>query len=1045
MSILLITTLCQMAWAQSRSITGRVTDQKTSEGLPGVTVLLKGTSVGTSTSNEGNYTLTVPQAGGTLVFSSIGMVAQEKSIGSLSTINVALTQNTVQTGEVIVTALGIERDRKSLGYAVQTLENKEITRASEPNLIRSLQGRVAGVQITSASGSAGGATRVQIRGPQSFTGNNQPIYVVDGNVISNTALTTASGTGGDLNNGVDLPNRAADIDPNNIASITVLKGPAAAALYGAQAASGAIIITTKKGGGLNGRSQINVISSTTLDRVNRLPNFQNTYGSGNNGVYSPENNQSWGPKMLGQNVADWRTYTIAPSGAASVDSVALVPHPDNVRNFFQTGVTYNNAVNFSASNATSNFYASVADVRIKSFIPNTDYQRTTVAVNASTRLFNKLTVGGNMNYINSGGNLGTQGQSRGNIIQTIVNTPRDIEITDQKDYNDPRYNLTGYYLAGFRNNPYFLLDNNLLTNTVDRFLGNANLSYDPTDWLNITFRQSVDTYSDLRQQKIATGTIANLTGRYTEDNINGRNLTTDFLVNVTKKLNDNLVLKGILGSNYQEQKISRLTVDGPGGLVIPNFFDVSNFSGNPSTVKNDSKVRLLGIFADIQLTYRDYLSLDVTGRNDIASTLPYKNRSFFYPSANASFVFTNAFKIQNSILSFGKVRANIASVGKQAPFGILNPIFARSGVDDGFNGQYAPPFQNGVAGFRVGNFLSNPDLKSELTTSYEVGTELRFFKDRLNIDATFYDSRSKNIIVAVPVASTSGFTSVYTNAGTMRNRGIELLVGGTPISTASGFTWGVNITYTRNRNEVLEVTNIVPNVSIGGLSNPVLEARLGQPYGSFFGTAMQRDPSGNIVVSATTGLPLAAGATTTLGNIQPNYLAGLSNTFTYKGLSLNVLFDAKQGGKFWSNTINTGLFTGNLQETTANDRQPFLVPGSVVRNSDGTFSPNTKLADPYAYWTTINNIGENALYDASYVKLREASLSYSLPSTLVSKLKLTGIQVSLTGRNLFLWTPASQPHLDPEVSAFGSGNTQGYEFYSYPSTRSMGASIRLTL
>jgi TonB-linked SusC/RagA family outer membrane protein len=1048
MSFLLMFTLFQTVFAQTRTISGRVTEQKTGDGLPGVTVLLKGTSTGTSTSNEGNYTLTVPQTGGTLVFSFVGMVTQEKAIAGQSNINVILVNDAVQTDEVVVTALGIERERKTLGYAVQTLDNKEITRASEQNLVRSLQGRVAGVQINASSGSAGGATRIQIRGPQSFSQNNQPIYVVDGNVISNNATTTSSNSGGDLNNGVDLPNRAADIDPNNIASITILKGPAAAALYGAQAASGAIIITTKKGGGANGRSQLNVISSVTLERVSRLPAFQNTYGSGNNGVYDPQNNQSWGPRMDGRKVADWHTYTLAPSGAASVDSIALVPHPDNVRNFFQTGLTYNNAVNFSGSNESSNFYASVADVHIKSFIPNTNYHRSTVAFNGTTRLFNKLTVGGNVSYVNSGGDLGTQGQSRGNIIQTIVNTPRDIEIKDQEDYNDPRYNLTGYYLAGFRNNPYFLLANNLLTNTVDRVFGNASFSYDPTSWLNITFRQSVDSYSDLRQQKIAQGTIANLTGRYSEDNITGRNLTTDLLVNVTKRINENFTIKGIFGSNYQEQKLSRTIVEGVtgAGLVIPGFYDISNINGAYLPVKSDSKVRLLGVFADIQLNYRSFLSLDVTGRNDIASTLPYKNRSFFYPSANASFIFTDAFKIENKILTFGKIRANIASVGKYAPFGILNPIFTKSTVDDGFSGGYNSPYSGaGVNGFRVGNFLSDPNLKSELTTSYEVGTELQFFKNRLRVDATYYDSRSKDIIVAVPVASTSGFTSVYTNAGTMRNRGIELLIGGSPVSTASGFVWDINATYTRNRNEVLEVTNIIPNIGIGGLSSPSLEARVGQPYGSFFGTQMQRDPNGNIVVSATTGLPQVSPVTTTLGNIQPDFLAGLSNTFSYKGFSLNVLFDTKQGGKFWSNTINTGYFAGNLKETTLNDRLPFVVAGSVVRNTDGTYSPNTKTADPYTYWTTINNISENALYSASYVKLREASLSYSLPSSFVSKIKLTGIQFTLTGRNLFLWTPASQPHLDPEVSAFGSGNTQGYEFYSFPSTRTMGASLRVTL
>jgi TonB-linked SusC/RagA family outer membrane protein len=1046
MSLVLMFTLLHGALAQTRTVSGRVTDQADGSGMPGVTVLLKGTTNGVSTNADGGFSLSVPETGGTLVFSSVGMTTQERAIGSETQFNVALVKDSKQLNEVVVTALGIERERKTLGYAVQTLDNQEITRASEQNLVRSLQGRVAGVQISSSSGSPGGATRVQIRGPQSFTGNNQPIYVIDGNIISNSALTTTSGTGGDLNNGVDLPNRAADIDPNNIASISVLKGPAAAALYGSQAASGAIIITTKKGGGANGRSQINLISAVSFDRVNRLPDFQNTYGSGNDFKYDPQNNQSWGPRMNGQNVPDWHTYTLAPSGAASVDSIPLVPHPNNVRDFFQTGTTYNNSVNFSGSNETSSFYTSVSNVYVKSIIPNTNYNRSTVAFNGSTRLFNKLTVGGNVSYVNSGGDLGVQGQSRANIIQTIVNTPRDIEIKDQKDYKDPRYDLNGYYLAGFRNNPYFLLDNNLLTNKVDRVFGNASLSYDPTSWLNIVFRQSVDAYSDIRQQKIAVGTIANLTGRYNEDNVTGRNLTTDFLVNVTRKLGADFVLKGILGSNYQEQRLSRLSVDGPGGLVVPDFYDLSNINGIPVPTKGDSKVRTLGVFADVQLSFRDYLSVDVTGRNDWVSTLPYKNRSFFYPGANASFIFSEAFNLPKNILNLGKIRANIASVGKQAPFGILNPIFTKSGVDDGFNGQYLAPFLGStIPGFRVGNFLASPDLKSELTTSYEFGTELGFFNNRLTIDATYYNSRSKDIILAVPVASTSGFTSVYTNAGSLENKGIELVLGGTPVKTASGFNWDITATFTRNRNKVLEVTNIVPNVSIGGLSSPVLEARAGQPYGSFLGTRMLRDPNGNIVVSATTGQPLVDPVSATLGNIQPDYLAGLSNTFRFKGLALNVLFDTRQGGKFYSNTINTGYFSGALKETTLNDRQPFLVPGSVIRNTDGTYSPNTKLADPYTYWTTINNIGENALYSASYVKLREASLSYSLPTTLVSKIKLTGAQFTITGRNLFIWTPASQPHLDPEVSAFGSGNTQGYEFYSYPSTRSIGASLRLTL
>jgi TonB-linked SusC/RagA family outer membrane protein len=1051
LSLLLMLILLGQGMAQDRTITGQVTDRENGQGLPGVTVLLKGTTIGNSTNADGRFSLTVPAGGGTLVFSSIGYASQERVIGTEANIDLALATDAKQLSEIVVTALGIERERKSLGYAVQTLENKDITRASEQNLVRSLQGRVAGVQISSSSGGAGGATRIVIRGAQSFTGDNQPIYVVDGNVISNNAATTLStttprGNGDDLNNGVDLPNRAADIDPNNVESITILKGPAAAALYGARAASGAIIITTKKGSGMKGKSQISVNSAVTLDRVNRLPKFQNTYGAGNDGLYDPANNVSWGPRMNGQLVPDWRTYTIADPNATVVDSIPLRPNPDNVRDFFQTGVTYNNSISFAGSNQSSNFYASLSDVRTRSVIPNTNYHRTNIGLSGGTQLFNKVTTSGTITYVKSGGDRGVQGQSRANVLQTIVNTPRDISITDQKDYNDPRYNLTGYYLAGFRNNPYFLLDKNLLTDDVDRLLGTVTLGYDAFSWLNLTFRQGVDVYTDRRVQTIVQGTINNLAGRYVEDNNFGRNLTTDFLANITKQLTENFALKAVLGTNYQEQLTARTVSDGV-GLVVPDFYDLSNTS-TITTTKADAKQRIMGVYADLQLSFRNYLYLGLTGRNDWTSTLPKATRSFFYPSANVGFVFTELLPTESKILSFGKLRANIASVGKPPIPYQIDPVFVRSAVDNGFGAQYTFPL-NSVPGFRVGNTLGNPNLKSELTTAYEVGTELRFLSNRIGLDFTYYKSESKRIIVNVPVPGTSGFTSQTANAGTMQNKGIEVALNATPIQLKNGFSWDINLTYTRNRNEVTEVTNVTPNIGVGGLGSVALEARVGQPYGSFFGTRMLRDPEGRIVIDPATGFPSLDLALTTLGNIQPDFLAGASTTLSFKGLALNVLFDTKQGGKFFSNTISSGYFAGALEETTANDRQPFLYPNSAIPNPDGsgTFIANTTVLTNggFAYWRQVQNAGENVLFDASYVKFREASLSYSLPSELVSKVKLTGIQLSLIGRNLALWTPKSQPHIDPEISSLGSGNNQGYEFFAYPTTRSYGASLRLTL
>lgn len=1047
------------AQAQNRTISGRVVDRETTQGMPGVTVLLKGTTNGISTNADGTYVLAVPASGGTLTFSSIGYITVERDIDNdAQQIDIGLAPDSKQLSQVVVTALGIERQRGTLGYSVETLQNRDVTRASETNLVRALQGRVAGVQISSASGAAGGATRIVIRGAQSFTGDNQPIYVVDGNIISNAALNTAGSTGGDLNNGVDITNRAADIDPNIVESITVLKGPAAAALYGSRAASGAIIITTKKAQNLKGQPQITFSSSVMAERVNRLPDYQNTFGAGFTStatatagrlLYDPLSNASWGPRMNGQNVADWRTYRQRLSEGNPVDSVALTPHPDNIRDFFETGATYNNAVSLAGANDMSNFYLSVADARTKSFIPNTDYKRTTVSLNGGTRILEKVGLSGTVNYIKSGGDRAIQGQSASGIMQSLVNVPRSVDISEARDYNNAGYNLQNYYLR-IRNNPYFLLDKNQLTDNVDRVLSTAELSYDALPWLNLTLRQGLDFFSDRRQQQIAPGSISNTAGRYIEDVNYGRNTTTDFLLNITKQLGQNFAVKAILGTDYQQQILERTTTDGT-GLVVPEFYALSNTLTNV-TDKTALKTRLLGVLGDVQLSYRNYLYVGLTGRNDWSSTLPVDNRSFFYPSASMAFVFSEAFGLSNNFLSFGKLRANAAQVGKPAQAYALYTVFPRAGVDDGFGAQYQFPI-TGVPAFRVGNALGNLDLKSERTRAYEVGTELRFLSDRIGVDFTYYQSRSADIIVNVPLSSTSGYTSQVVNAGTMQNKGVELALNATPVRTGSGFVWDLNLTYTRNRNKVLDVTSSTNNVNLGGLSSVTLDARAGEPYGVFYGTKMLRDPEGHTVVDPTTGFPKPDPVRQVLGSIQPDYLAGLSTTVSYKGLALNVLFDTRQGGKFYSRTITDGYFYGSLKETAANDREPFVVPNSVVQNSDGSYSTNTKIADggsPYwdggaQYWRQVGNFGENTLFDASYVKLRESSLSYTLPESLTGKVRLRTVQVSLIGRNLAIWTPKSQQHIDPEISSFGTGNSQGFEYLAFPTTRSYGASLKLTL
>ncbi|WP_460673845.1 SusC/RagA family TonB-linked outer membrane protein [Larkinella ripae] len=1057
--VLLVLFCYQYGLSQSKTISGTVRGSSDRLPVPGVTISIKGTTQGATTDGNGTFRIASVPPEATLVFSFIGFTTQEIAVGNRTNFDILLEESTAILNEVVVTASAIEREKKTLGYAVTNVKGEDLIRANESNMLRSLQGRVPGVQISSASGAAGGATRVVIRGAQSFNGNNQPLYVVDGIIISNSNTTTqiinGNGTqsavgGGDLNNGVDITNRAADIDPNNIESVSILKGPAAAALYGSQAASGVIIITTKnRSKAITDKPQISLNSSVSFENPLRLPAYQNSFGAGFDGVYDlfDGGNVSWGPKIQGQKVADWHTYGLYSLGQQDApDSVPLVAKPNNVRNFFETGVTLNNSFSIRNNNGTSNYILTVSDVNTKSMIPKTGYHRTAVNVGAGTRFFNnKVSTNLSATYTRSGGDRGVQGQGRSNILQTIYNTPRDIEITDQKDYNDPRYSLTGYYLADFRNNPYWLLDNNLLKDNVNRFFGNAQISYDPVPWLNLMYRIGTDMYSDLRKQTLAQGTINNVGGRYVEDNTTFQSLLSDFIVTANRDLNPNLNLKVILGHNLQDYNTSRGIYDGQ-PLIVPGFYDLSNAS-TIVTTRVDSRTRLYGVYGDVQLAYRDFLFLDVTGRNDYSSTLPKKNRSFFYPGASVSFIPTTAFlNLRSTPISYAKLRANIAQVGKVANAYQINPVFTRTTINDGFQATYQFPL-NGVAGFSVGNIRGNPDLRSELTTSWEVGAEVLFFNNRLGLDFTYYNSKSDQQIVNVPISSTSGFLAQTLNAGAMTNKGIELLLTGTPVKSTGGFRWDVSFNFTRNRNKVTELYNPLAPVGLGGLASPGLQARLGEPYGAFFGSKMLRDPEGRVVINPSTGRPLADPVLQVLGNIQPDFSAGLSNTVSFKGLTFNVLVDTRQGGKFFSQTASIGRFAGFLEETTYNDREPFVYPNSVIQNQDGSFTPNTTITTNggYEYWSTVSNFGENVLFDASFVKLREMSLSYALPKSLIGKTPFSTIQLSLIGRNLMLWTPKSQPNVDPEVSSFGTGNAQGYEYLAYPSARSYGASLKIVL
>lgn len=1046
LSLLFLGCIMQQTWAQT--VTGTVRAAADNSPLPGVNVLVKGTANGTTTDADGAYNIQTP-GGATLVFSFIGFASQEIAVQNRSTIDLQLSEDVTSLTEVVVTANAIEREKKSLGYAVSEIKNEELTKGKDRSVLNSLQGKVAGVLIQNASGSPGSSTRVVIRGGTSITGNNQALFVVDGIPIDNSSF----GTGDNLNNQVDGGSRANDINPEDVESVTVLKGPTAAALYGSRASNGVILITTKSGKGAAARgkkAEITVSSSYTFEDILRLPEFQNEYGQGGRKQPDYRENFSWGPRFDGQ-VRPWGQEV---DGQRRVKSYAGLS--DNVEEFFDLGHTFTNNVSVAGGSETASYYASFGKLEQKGVLPSTGYDRTSVKVSGSTQLSNKFSSSASVNYIRSQGDLSVQGQGS-SVYDQVVQTPRDISLLELKDYRNKFNDLNGYY-SPYTTNPWFLLNEDFYKNTVERVLGNVQLSYKPLDWLDVTYRIGTDVYTDKRRQATAIRQVSASSenslfstpneGRYEESTYNVREVTSDLIVTAKKDLSESLALTVLLGHNVR-QRSAESQISTASELVIPGFYNLANVNGAYTSSNTESLRRLYGVYGDVNLAYRNFLFLGITGRNDWSSTLPKSNNSFFYPSINTSFVFTDAFNIGGNVLSYGKIRASAAQVGNDAEPYQLSSVFVQGAIDDGFdNTDLRFPF-NGVPGFEYGNRIGNPDLKPEITRSYEVGLDLSLFKERISLEATYYNNLSRDQIINIPVPTSSGFLSKTINAGEISNQGIEVLLRVTPV-IVNDFRWDLSLNYTKNESRVEELFGDVTQVQIGiSLNGASLVAQLGQPYGSFFVNAARRDPQGRVVVDGETGQPLLDSESRIIGNIQPDYIAGLTNTFTFKGLSLSVLFETKQGGTIYSRTKDLQEFVGTSPNTLLNDREPFVIPNSVIEVSPGVFEPNTAVtADAQDYWTD-QSINSNNLLDATYIKLREVALSYNLPKSLYDKSPFGNIQVGLSGRNLWLWTPSENTFIDPEVSSFGNGttaqnNTQGYEYGTLPSLRSYGANVRLT-
>ncbi|MBL7746199.1 MAG: SusC/RagA family TonB-linked outer membrane protein [Chitinophagaceae bacterium] len=1022
-----------------RNVSGKVTDRKDGSPLSGVSVSVKGTNTAVQTNAQGEFSLSGVADNATLVFSNVSYKTVETKLSGSNTLSIILDESAQQLTEVIVTANAVKREARSVGYAQSTINNAELTKGKDRSVLNSLQGKVAGVQISSSSGGVGSSTRIVFRGGTSITGNNQALIVVDGIPIDNSQTDA----GDNLNNQVDAGNRGNDINPDDVESVTLLKGPAAAALYGTRAANGALIITTKTGKSLKGkRSEIIVSSSYNLESILKLPEYQNEYGQGGQGAPDSRENFSWGPQFDG---------AVRPWGQQIGDSQRVKPYvglKNNVKEFFDIGRTLTNNVSFAQNNEKSSFFLSYNNVDQKGIMPGTSYKRNSVKLSGTADLSEKFYSSASINYIRSKGDLSVQGQGSSPYDQ-VLQTPRDISLLELKDYKNKFNDLNGYYGA-YTVNPWYILGEDSYTSVMDRILGNAQIGYKPVKWLDISLRVGTDVSSDKRKQIDSKRVIDpnsqnagnNFAGRYSETTINIREFTSDLIATAKKNITNDLALTVLVGHNIRQRNVDN-QFSQINSLTIPFYYNLANSAQPPVTTNFNNLRRLYGVYSDVNLAYKNFLFLGLTGRNDWSSTLPKGKNNFFYPSVNSSFVFSEAFKMPKFI-SYGKIRASAAQVGNDAAPYLLESVFITGTVTDGqLNSQVNFPL-NGTPGFTQGNVIGNPEIRPEITTSYEGGIELGFLNNRITFEGTVYSNKSKDQIITVPIAASSGYTTQTLNAGLITNKGIELLLRGTPVKTRN-FSWDITATFTRNRNKVVELFPGTEQLALGGFNGGTMVAQVGQPYGSFFGSSFLRSPDGNIVVDATTGYPVTDPIAKIHGNVQPDFLAGLNNSFSYKGFSLSFLFDAKKGGVFYSRTKALQEFVGTDPRTLYNDRAPFVVPGSVVLGPDGKYTPNTTpVQNAENYWTSFSSPrAMEHLVDASFIKLREASLTYRLPSTLFKK-GIKGVMVGISGRNLWLKTPKENTYADPETSSFGTGNVQGYEYGTIPSLRNYGVNVRVS-
>lgn len=1039
-----------------RTISGVISDFGTGETLIGATITIKGLEgTGTVSDQDGHFSINVPEGFTTLIVSYIGFKSKEIEIDSRETLDIWLVESISELDEVVITAVGIAANKRGLGYSIEELSNKYFENANEANLVSALSGKTAGVLITSASGSPGASANIRIRGNKSINGSNAPLFIVDGIPIDNTSS-------GNSTVGVDNSNRAIDINPNDIEKISILKGPAATALYGIRAANGAVIITSKQGS--KGKPHITIKSSYGANRVNRLPQKQYTYAqgtfSGGSVAYrGPETGQadSYGPKMSELEFDGDPTYIydrhgrLVPAGTGNGMS-AIVYNPLN--DFFVTGHTFDNNVSVSGGTDLASYYLSAGNYNQSGIVPKSDWNRTSFKAIFKVNLTERLTLGSNTTVVRSGGNRTNRGNSLSGVGIGLYRTPVSFDNgngkTGREAADDPdSYIFNNGEQRAYRgsneyDNPFWSVNKVPFKDKVNRIIQSAHISYKITPWLTASYKLGLDNYSDKRESAWDINSGSESLGRIDLGTILSTDINSDFLLMLNKDFSETLSLDATFGHNFYSSEYTRRTAIGR-ELTKQGFFHISN----ASVIQTDESLvrrQLFGAFADIRLRWKSILYLNITGRNDWSSTLPKKNNSFFYPTVSLGFEFTEAFGLTNNKwLSYGKIRTSYGEVGNDAGVYLTANYYGQASADGDplLAGNDFPAF--GINSFERSTVLGNANLKAEKTRTFEIGGDLKLLLGRITLDLTYYKATTNDLIVNAEISAASGFTEAPVNAGEIVNEGVELMAGFIPVQSEN-FQWAIDANFSKSENTVTELPEGIDQLSLtswSAISSLILE---GEPYGVLVGTAYQRNENNEIIIGSD-GWPLVNPEQIVVGDPNPDWIAGLRNSFTYKGLRLSALLDIRRGGDIWNGTRgmmnNLGVgeesgrdreVRGYVYEGVTEDGQSNTTPVDFANPANG----NTGIK-----WKKYGSLGlaELQVEDGSWLRLREVVLSYTLPHRWFVNSSLDGISLSISGRNLWLLT--NYKGIDPETNLQGDSNTIGWDYFNLPNTKGITGSIEL--